>query len=108
MRGAAGWRELGRTSKTKVTSAADASFTDTTAALTKDGAVGFTLPTPPVADDEGCWLRVWIAAGDYGKPVTITPNSRIAFAVRRWAWRLRALSLSGWNGRPSAATAWLK
>lgn len=71
MRGAAGWRELGRTSKTKVTSAADASFTDTTAALTKDGAVGFTLPTPPVADDEGCWLRVWIAAGDYGKPVSV-------------------------------------
>lgn len=71
MRGAAGWRELGRSTKTKVTSAPDVGFTDTTALLTKDGAVGFTLPVPPVADEDDCWLRVWIAAGDYGKPVSV-------------------------------------
>lgn len=71
VRGAAGWRELGRSSKAKVSSAADAGFTDTTALLTKDGSIGFTLPVAPVADEDGSWLRVWIAAGDYGKPVIV-------------------------------------
>lgn len=71
VRGAAGWRELGRSSKAKVSSAADTSFTDSTSLLTRDGSVTFTLPGAPVPGDDGCWLRVWIAAGDYGKPVIV-------------------------------------
>lgn len=74
MHGAAGWRELGRSTKAGVTSAVGVGFTDTTTVLTKDGAVGFTLPVTPEPDDDGCWLRVWIAAGDYGKPVTVDYN----------------------------------
>ncbi len=71
MRSAAGWRELGRSTKTKVSPAPGSNFSDSTALLCSSGAVSFTLPAAPEADDDGCWLRVWIAAGDYGKPLRV-------------------------------------
>jgi hypothetical protein len=96
LRGAAGWRELGRSSKTAVSSAVGTNFTDSTMLLTTDGSVTFTLPTPPVAGDDGCWLRVWIAAGDYGKPVSVDHGvapSKVSAATYAPPL-LRALSLS--------------
>ncbi len=71
MRSAAGWRELGRSTKAQVSPAPGSNFSDSTARLCSSGAVSFTLPAAPEADADGCWLRVWIAAGDYGKPLRV-------------------------------------
>lgn len=109
LRTADGWRELGRSGKAGSSSAVGVGFTDTTAALCQDGALGFTLPAAPVADGDGCWLRVWIAAGDYGKPARFDTNVVPAVPVPATFAppQLRSLRLGGTfigpESRPTAA-----
>jgi predicted phage baseplate assembly protein len=74
----ANWQIMGQSSPGS-TSATPSShdFTDETEAFTRDGAVTFRAPdhwaARTVTDESGFWLRVRIAAGDYGSPPDYRP-----------------------------------
>lgn len=74
------WVELGTAKRQNVQPAGSNQFEDSTQAFTANGSVRFTFPEPPVATTingvENLWIRVRLAAGDYGKEAQYTATTR--------------------------------